>query len=84
MTGPLPLTAPGTAYFGATQTACVAGLGFDVLGVDTDARKVDQLNAPWRPAGWTFRALGVALPPSISTRFAGRRSIEGRGHGASR
>ncbi|TQN30371.1 UDPglucose 6-dehydrogenase [Haloactinospora alba] len=35
----------GTGYLGATHAACMAELGFDVLGVDVDREKVDQLSA---------------------------------------
>ena len=45
MSGTLCLTVLGTGYLGITHAACMASLGFDVLGVDIDARKVDQLNA---------------------------------------
>ena len=45
MNDPLRLTVLGTGYLGITHAACMASLGFDVLGVDIDARKVDQLNA---------------------------------------
>jgi UDPglucose 6-dehydrogenase len=34
----------GTGYLGATHAACLAELGFDVLGVDTDAGKVATLS----------------------------------------
>jgi UDPglucose 6-dehydrogenase len=34
----------GCGYLGATHAACMADLGFDVLGVDVDATKVDALN----------------------------------------
>jgi UDPglucose 6-dehydrogenase len=49
MNGPLRLTVIGTGYLGTTHAACMASLGFDVLGVDTDARKVEQLNAGQLP-----------------------------------
>jgi UDPglucose 6-dehydrogenase len=49
MNGPLRLTVLGIGYLGSTHAACMAGLGFDVLGVDTDAEKVDQLNAGHLP-----------------------------------
>ena len=49
MNGPLRLTVLGTGYLGSTHAACMASLGFDVLGVDTDAEKVDQLNAGHLP-----------------------------------
>ncbi|MFS4093401.1 UDP-glucose dehydrogenase family protein [Streptomyces sp. AF1A] len=38
------LTVVGTGYLGATHAICMAVLGFDVLGVDVDAGKVDRLN----------------------------------------
>ena len=47
--GPLQLTVLGTGYLGITHAACMASLGFDVLGVDIDAGKVDQLNAGQLP-----------------------------------
>jgi UDPglucose 6-dehydrogenase len=40
----LRLTVLGAGYLGTTHAACMADLGFDVLGVDTDAQKVEQLN----------------------------------------
>jgi UDPglucose 6-dehydrogenase len=33
----------GTGYLGATHAAAMAEMGFDVIGVDSDARKVDAL-----------------------------------------
>ncbi|MFI9342610.1 UDP-glucose dehydrogenase family protein [Streptomyces sp. NPDC052773] len=39
------LTVIGTGYLGATHAICMAVLGFDVLGVDTDEAKVDALNS---------------------------------------
>lgn len=33
----------GTGYLGATHAAAMAELGFDVVGVDTDPRKVEEL-----------------------------------------
>ncbi|HUJ73941.1 MAG TPA: UDP-glucose 6-dehydrogenase, partial [bacterium] len=39
------LTVLGTGYLGATHAACLAELGFDVLGVDTDAAQIGALNA---------------------------------------
>ena len=39
------LTVLGTGYLGITQAACMASEGFDVLGLDTDAAKVDRLQA---------------------------------------
>ncbi|MFF4990759.1 UDP-glucose dehydrogenase family protein [Streptosporangium saharense] len=35
----------GTGYLGATTSACMAELGFEVLGVDVDAEKVARLQA---------------------------------------
>ncbi|HCB03892.1 MAG TPA: UDP-glucose/GDP-mannose dehydrogenase family protein [Nocardioides sp.] len=37
------LTVLGTGYLGATHAICMAVLGYDVLGVDTDQRKIDAL-----------------------------------------
>ena len=49
MNGGLRLTVLGAGYLGTTHAACMASLGFDVLGVDTDAGKVSQLNAGQLP-----------------------------------
>ncbi|MGH3389079.1 MAG: UDP-glucose dehydrogenase family protein, partial [Actinomadura sp.] len=45
--GPLThrLTVIGTGYLGATHAACMADLGFEVLGVDVDKKKIDRLSA---------------------------------------
>jgi len=37
------LSVIGTGYLGATHAAAMAELGFDVIGVDTDPRKVEEL-----------------------------------------
>ncbi|MGH3389619.1 MAG: UDP-glucose dehydrogenase family protein [Actinomadura sp.] len=39
------LTVIGTGYLGATHAACMADLGFEVLGVDVDKKKIDRLAA---------------------------------------
>ncbi len=39
------LSVIGTGYLGATHAACMAELGFDVIGVDVDQAKVDSLTA---------------------------------------
>ncbi|MCU1407122.1 MAG: UDP-glucose 6-dehydrogenase [Glaciihabitans sp.] len=39
------MTVIGTGYLGATHAICMAILGFDVLGVDVDQRKIDALAA---------------------------------------
>jgi UDPglucose 6-dehydrogenase len=39
------ITVIGTGYLGATHAICMAVLGFDVLGVDVDPKKVEQLAA---------------------------------------
>lgn len=39
------MTVIGTGYLGATHAVCMAVLGFDVLGVDVDARKIEALAA---------------------------------------
>ncbi|GAA4974400.1 UDP-glucose dehydrogenase family protein [Actinoplanes utahensis] len=38
------VTVIGTGYLGATHAICMAVMGFEVLGVDVDASKVDTLN----------------------------------------
>ncbi len=43
------LTVFGTGYLGITHAACMASLGFEVLGVDTDAVKVGKLAGGWVP-----------------------------------
>jgi UDPglucose 6-dehydrogenase len=39
------LTVIGTGYLGATHAACMADLGFEVLGLDVDEQKVTRLSA---------------------------------------
>ena len=39
------LTVIGTGYLGATHAVCMALLGFEVLGVDVDSRKIEMLAA---------------------------------------
>ncbi|MEW1842360.1 UDP-glucose/GDP-mannose dehydrogenase family protein [Nonomuraea angiospora] len=41
---PYRLTVIGTGYLGITHAACMADLGFDVLGLDIDADKIRCLN----------------------------------------
>jgi UDPglucose 6-dehydrogenase len=41
----LRLTVFGTGYLGITHAACMASLGFEVLGIDTDATKIAKLTA---------------------------------------
>ncbi|WP_188191195.1 UDP-glucose dehydrogenase family protein [Nonomuraea sp. SYSU D8015] len=41
---PYRLTVIGTGYLGITHAACMADLGFEVLGLDIDADKVRRLN----------------------------------------
>jgi UDPglucose 6-dehydrogenase len=38
------LTVIGTGYLGATHSACMAELGFDVLGMDVDPSKIEALS----------------------------------------
>jgi UDPglucose 6-dehydrogenase len=45
MNSRLRLTVIGTGYLGITHAACMASLGFEVLGVDADPGKVGQLKA---------------------------------------
>jgi UDPglucose 6-dehydrogenase len=44
MSADLRLAVLGAGYLGITHAACMASLGFDVLGVDTDPGRVDQLS----------------------------------------
>jgi UDPglucose 6-dehydrogenase len=37
------LSVIGTGYLGATHAICMASLGYDVIGVDVDEHKIDQL-----------------------------------------
>ena len=37
------LSVIGTGYLGATHAACMAELGFEVLGVDVDPAKIERL-----------------------------------------
>ena len=39
------LTVIGTGYLGATHAICMAVLGYEVLGVDVDAGKVERLDS---------------------------------------
>src|SRR5919106_4279037 len=43
------LSVIGTGYLGATHAACMAMLGYDVVGVDTDPAKVALLSAGQAP-----------------------------------
>ena len=40
----LKVSVIGTGYLGATHAACMSSLGFNVIGVDTDAEKVAMLS----------------------------------------
>ena len=39
------MTVIGTGYLGATHAACMAELGYEVLGIDVDADKIARLSA---------------------------------------
>ncbi len=39
------LTVIGTGYLGATHAVCMASLGYDVVGLDVDRRKVEKLQS---------------------------------------
>ncbi|MFL6138995.1 MAG: UDP-glucose dehydrogenase family protein [Frankiaceae bacterium] len=49
----LRLTVLGTGYLGATHAVCMAELGYEVLGMDVDAAKIEALSAGtvpfWEP-----------------------------------
>lgn len=40
----LKISVIGTGYLGATHAACMAELGFDVIGVDVDPQKIERLS----------------------------------------
>ena len=42
---PPRLSVIGTGYLGATHAACMAELGFDVIGLDVDPAKIELLNS---------------------------------------
>jgi UDPglucose 6-dehydrogenase len=42
---PLKLSIIGTGYLGATHAACMASIGFEVIGFDTEVSKIDLLNS---------------------------------------
>ncbi|ASU85526.1 UDP-glucose/GDP-mannose dehydrogenase family protein [Nocardiopsis gilva YIM 90087] len=48
-TGPSRISVIGTGYLGATHAACMAELGFDVLGLDVDQAKIDALSSGQLP-----------------------------------
>jgi UDPglucose 6-dehydrogenase len=43
------LSVIGTGYLGATHSACMAELGYEVIGLDVDQRKIDQLRSGTLP-----------------------------------
>lgn len=45
----LRISVIGTGYLGATHAACLAELGFEVIGVDSDCEKIARLNAGAAP-----------------------------------
>lgn len=45
----MKLSVLGTGYLGAVHAACMAELGFDVIGVDVDAAKIERLKAGKAP-----------------------------------
>ena len=47
----MKLSVIGTGYLGATHAACMAELGFEVIGVDVDA-EVSRFGDPVPPMFW--------------------------------
>lgn len=45
----MKLSVIGTGYLGAVHAACMAELGFDVVGIDVDAARIETLNAGRAP-----------------------------------
>ena len=58
----------GTGYLGATHAACMAELGFEVLGLDVDAAKIAALAAGEVP----FYEPGLSSRCCASTSDSGR------------
>jgi hypothetical protein len=59
------MTVIGTGYLGATHAICMAILGFDVLGVDVDQNKIDQLrHSHWPPGVFASRPASMRRPSS--------------------
>jgi UDPglucose 6-dehydrogenase len=70
-TGAKPkITVLGTGYLGAAHASCLAELGFDVLGVDTDPSRVEALR--WGNPGIYEPGLGELLERNSA---AGRLSF---------
>ena len=40
----MKISVVGTGYLGATHAACMAELGFEVVGLDIDPAKIDALS----------------------------------------
>lgn len=75
----MKLTVTGTGYLGATHAACMAALGHDVVGVDTDPAVVDLLNTGHAPfhepglddllaAGLAAGRLRFTTDPAVAVR----------------
>lgn len=64
---PLRISVIGTGYLGATHAACMAALGFDVVGIDTSADKIAALSRGELP----FREPG--LPALLTSGLAAGR-----------
>ncbi|HEY3955805.1 MAG TPA: UDP-glucose/GDP-mannose dehydrogenase family protein [Streptosporangiaceae bacterium] len=62
---PLRLTVLGTGYLGATHAACMAELGFDVMGLDTDETRASALAAGRLP--FFEPGLGPLLEQGLSS-----------------
>ena len=63
------LTVIGTGYLGATHAACMAELGYEVLGLDVDPAKIAALAAGRVPV---LRARASSRAARASTSTAGR------------
>jgi UDPglucose 6-dehydrogenase len=61
------LTIFGTGYLGITHAACMANLGYEVLGVDNDSAKVRKLSAGLMPI------YEPGLPELLKAQLASRR-----------
>ena len=58
----------GTGYLGATHAVCMAELGYEVIGLDVDEAKIDQLRAG---AGAVLRARAARAARASTSTAAG-------------
>ena len=80
MSRPPRITVFGTGYLGTAHAACLASVGFDVLGVDIDAARIGALQAgrlpfyepglePLLREGLRYRRLGFTTSYASAAEF---------------